>query len=175
VDRDKSGKPYQARPKSLLELFGRRAANGYWSGLYGTTSTREGLSHLLQSANRPQAIFRVICQVSGAIVTSMGASDLARLGYLNLRYADAELSAQLEACWTRLAGIDNAHEAIHTRPDLAPRVVERIGAAGIALIVHPFCPPESGLTLNVATVLDTACIQAIRSRDRNLTVRLNTG
>ncbi|HYW76232.1 MAG TPA: hypothetical protein VFA48_06360, partial [Gammaproteobacteria bacterium] len=133
----------------------------------------EGLKRLLVSAQGATSIFRVICEVPGGIVTSMGSQDLENLGYLNLRYADAELLSRIESCWCSLAELDNPREAVQTRPDLAAEVVAHIGARGLQLVIHPFRPPDTKLVLNVATVLDSSCVADIRSRDPYLRVALS--
>lgn len=160
-------------PESVLALFGCAAAGDFWSGLYGTSSTREGLKRLLQTAKQPQSIFRVVCEVAGGIVTSMGEADLAELGYLNVRYADAPLLAKIERLWCRLAELNDPQEAINTRPDLAPRIAASLNVNALSLIIHPFQPPYSDIILNAATILDPACIQEIHSRDPNLQIAWN--
>lgn len=159
-------------PSSVLDLFGCPPVPGHWSGLYGTSSTREGLKRLLVSAKEATSIFRVICKVPGGIVTSMGYEDLGSLGYLNVRYADAELLARIEHCWCSLTGLDDPREAVQTRPDRAVEVVKHIKAQGVLLIIHPFRPPDSELILNAATVLDPSCVVDIRSRDPYLSLAL---
>lgn len=156
------------RPTSVLELFGRPPVEGCYSGLYGTSSTREGLKRLLQSAQQPMSIFRIVCEVPGDIVTSMGSGDLQALGYVNVRYADAPLLARIEDGWRSLSALDDAREAIQTRPDLAAQVLSGIGVEGLSVIIHPFRPPDTNLVLNVATVLDQRCVIDVHSRDPNL-------
>lgn len=153
-------------------MFGQKPVDHCWSGLYGTASTREGLMHLLKNPSVPMAIIRATCDVPGGVVTRMGLEDLQRLGYLNVRYADADLTARIDGVWADLSGVDDPKEACLTRPDLASRVLMELGIKGILVIIHPFRVHGMSLVLSVGTVLDTRCIVDIKSRESGLTIAL---
>lgn len=170
--RQQHNEPQTVQPKSVLSLFGRKTVKGCWSGLYGTSSTREGIKRLLQSADQPQSIFRVICEVPGEVVTRMGAEDLRELGYLNVRYADASLYEAIEKCWAKAARMKDGQKAIETHPEYAQKVAHAIAPGNLSLIIHPVKVPGSELVLSVGTILNTVCIDEIHSRDRNLNIQL---
>lgn len=146
---------------------------GRWSGLYGSTSTREGLKRLLSDADVPLSVFRVVCTVPGGIVTIMSAEESAALGYLNLRYADAQLMGRLEAVWSRLAHEDDPQKAIHTRPDLVVEVLAELTIDSLRVVLHPFRPANSKQVLTVGTILDPGAVEDIRSRNKDLDIRVD--
>lgn len=172
VSRGERGNPRTVTSESVLPMFGHKSVNRCWSGLYGTASTREGLMFLLKEPVEPLAIVRVACEVAGGVVTRMGLEDPPRLGYLNVRYADADLNARIDGIWSALSGVDDPREACLTRPDLARRVLQALGIKGVFVIIHPFRVHGTSLVLSVGTVLDPRCVVDVKSREPGLTVTL---
>lgn len=167
---------HEAHPpvlESVLTLLGHNPVEGCWSGLYGTSATREGIKFLLQSTQRRQSVFRVICEIPGGVVTHISQPDLARLGYLNLRYADADLYEAIETTWARAACINDPHKAIESHPEYARAVADAIAPGALSLIIHPVKVASTELVLSVATILDPACVVDIRTRDRLLQIQLS--
>lgn len=158
--------------ESTLTLLGVRPVESCWSGLYGTSSTRDGLMHLLRTSSRPAVIFRVFCEIPGSIISRIGRDDLEQLGYLNLRYADAALMAQIESCWAKLAGIDDGQEAILSRPDLVRSVLAKVGIKNLSIVIHPARLPVQHSVFTVGTILDPTHIVGVSSRDPGLQIRL---
>ena len=164
--------PRDLTPESVLKLYGFKAVEGCWSGLYGSSSTREGIKLLMQASDKPHSIFRVICKVPGGIVSYMAQQDLADLGYLNVRYADAALHHMIGTLWADYAGYDDPQEAILTHPEFARDVAEAVAPASLSLIIHPFRVKGTELILSAGTILDTNCVTDIHSRDRTLNIEL---
>lgn len=172
VPQRSGNRPYRVAPESMIRVFGRAPVQGFWSGLYGLASKRDGLRQLLQTAQHPFAIFSVVCEVPGEIVTKISEKDLAELGYLNVRYADAALLAKVHGIWSELSGMDDGAEAIYRYPELAAQVAERIAGKKLSLIIHPFRARGSQLVLTVATVLKPHCIVEVHSREEHVSIAL---
>lgn len=170
VSRGERGKPRTATLHSVLPRLGLKPVPGCWSGLYGTASTREGLMRLLKSATEPNAIVRVACEVPGGVVTRMSTEELPRLGYLNVRYADADLSARIDGVWSALAGIDDPKKALLTRPDLVVRVLSELQIQDLPLVIHPFRIRDETMVLSVGTILNDNCIVDVKSREPGLQI-----
>lgn len=170
VPRGERGKPRIVTPHSVLPLFGLKPVPRCWSGLYGTASTREGLMYLLKNPTEPQAIIRMTCEVPGGVVTRMSSEELSRLGYLNVRYADADLTSRIDGVWSALGGVDDPKEAMVTRPDLAFQVLSELKIFGLSLVIHPFRVRGTSMVLSVGTVLDYRCVVDVKSREAGLTI-----
>lgn len=157
----------------MLELFGRSAVSGCWSGLYGLNATREGIKELLSHATVPQVVFRVECEVPGEIVTRMTADKVLEMGYLNVRYADAELMDRLRDAWGAISGYDDADVAMRCQPHLVREVLARLGLGSLQVVIHPLSPAGSDRVLTVGTVLSLSAVSVIRCRQPGIHVRLD--
>lgn len=170
VPRGERGTPRSVTPHSVLPMLGLKSVPRCWSGLYGTASTREGLMYLLQEPPDDLAIVRATCNVPGGVVTRMSVEELPDLGYLNVRYADADLSTKIDWAWADLAGADDPKEAILTRPDLAALVLARLKIKGLFLIIHPVRIRDTEMVLSIGTVLSYDCIADFKSREPGLKI-----
>ena len=162
------------QPVSVIEAFGRTPVPGHWSGLYGNASTREGLKRLMRGAEQPVSVYRITCEVPGGLTTSMGREEIESFGYLNVRYANAALKNELEAAWSRVTGLEDGEQAMTHHPDVVVEVLKQIDAPPMSLVIHPFEVPGENLMLSVATVLNNDAVSGYRSRDRGLTLHLET-
>lgn len=103
-------------------------------------------------------------------MTRMSSEELSRLGYLNVRYADADLTSRIDGVWSALGGVDDPKEAMVTRPDLAFQVLSELKIFGLSLVIHPFRVRGTSMVLSVGTVLDYRCVVDVKSREAGLTI-----
>lgn len=79
----------------------------------------------------------------------------------------------LEVAWSRLAQEDDPQKAMHTRPDLVVEALGELAVDSLRVVLHPFLPANSKRVLTVGTILDPGAIEDIRSRNKDLDIRVD--